>query len=509
MGLRERVEREGHKVSEYAIYARDSHSHLRRTRRGPSVAVSTPFPYTLAIDEGALVSILEEELLRHGHKVRRSIDVVSVTHTSPTSMTIHLADNASNTLSEISVRFAFGCDSGSTACDSFVQIPTTRHPKMRWVEADVSVRTDFEDIHRRCTIHSILGSCVLTPRPGGIKIQTQLTPLDAQSAQWDDNRMLAALQARVAATLSPYKLEFSTNKALSSRMTVVTKSLADNFANDRLNLFLLGPLASILSPLTRQCLNTGIMNAWNLCWKVALVLKGLAKHSILSTYDIERRELHIKAMEFDVQVDELFGKRDYIYPSFVGLHDLEEASGYTSGVGCRYVSDLVRCERRTWIRPAPEPITPGKRLLPATLIRHVDGSKLGLLEALGSDCRFKLLIFAGNLDAAMFHGLAGFLTSPKSPLLAAKTSDGTPDGSVDLFLIHALPHLTVSIRDLPQPYPRFAENIFEDEAGRWHADIGIAPSYGGICLVRPDGYVAIVSNGDDCESVTRYIEVMR
>ena len=36
-------------------------------------------------------------------------------------------------------------------------------------------------------------------------------------------------------------------------------------------------------------MNTGIQDAHNLAWKLALVLKGVAGPELLSTYDMERR----------------------------------------------------------------------------------------------------------------------------------------------------------------------------------------------------------------------------
>ena len=52
--------------------------------------------------------------------------------------------------------------------------------------------------------------------------------------------------------------------------------------------FLAGDAAHIHTPAGGQGMNTGIQDAYNLAWKLALVLKGFASQSILDTYHEER-----------------------------------------------------------------------------------------------------------------------------------------------------------------------------------------------------------------------------
>ncbi len=52
--------------------------------------------------------------------------------------------------------------------------------------------------------------------------------------------------------------------------------------------FLLGDAAHVHSPVGGQGMNTGIGDAINLAWKLAAVLKGSARESLLATYELER-----------------------------------------------------------------------------------------------------------------------------------------------------------------------------------------------------------------------------
>lgn len=60
----------------------------------------------------------------------------------------------------------------------------------------------------------------------------------------------------------------------------------DHFREGRI--FLAGDSAHIHSPAGGQGMNTGLQDAYNLCWKLALVLKKKAKLNLLETYNEER-----------------------------------------------------------------------------------------------------------------------------------------------------------------------------------------------------------------------------
>src|SRR5262249_56454120 len=52
--------------------------------------------------------------------------------------------------------------------------------------------------------------------------------------------------------------------------------------------FLLGDAAHIHSPAGAQGMNTGLQDAYNLAWKLALVVQGRADAALLDTYEQER-----------------------------------------------------------------------------------------------------------------------------------------------------------------------------------------------------------------------------
>jgi 2-polyprenyl-6-methoxyphenol hydroxylase-like FAD-dependent oxidoreductase len=70
------------------------------------------------------------------------------------------------------------------------------------------------------------------------------------------------------------------------------------------NYFLAGDAAHIHSPAGGQGMNTGLQDAYNLCWKLALVLQGKADEKLLDTYNEERLPFATWLLKF---TDRFFG----------------------------------------------------------------------------------------------------------------------------------------------------------------------------------------------------------
>jgi len=73
-----------------------------------------------------------------------------------------------------------------------------------------------------------------------------------------------------------------------TRQTIYTfhAALAETFSKGCI--FLLGDAAHLMPPFGGQGMNCGLRDAHNLCWKLALVLQGLANPTLLDTYHEER-----------------------------------------------------------------------------------------------------------------------------------------------------------------------------------------------------------------------------
>lgn len=71
--------------------------------------------------------------------------------------------------------------------------------------------------------------------------------------------------------------------------------VAQAFRKDRV--FLAGDAAHVMPPTGGFGGNTGVQDAHNLCWKLALVLKGIASPALLDSYEAERRPVSALTVE--------------------------------------------------------------------------------------------------------------------------------------------------------------------------------------------------------------------
>jgi 3-(3-hydroxy-phenyl)propionate hydroxylase len=119
---------------------------------------------------------------------------------------------------------------------------------------------------------------VVHPQPGDLwRFDWQLPP----DTDVDEERRSGRLDERVQAlTLgAPYEIEWLSSYRFHQR-------IVDRMRIGRV--LLAGDAAHALPPFGARGMNSGIQDADNLAWKLALVVKGRAPSSLLSTYHIER-----------------------------------------------------------------------------------------------------------------------------------------------------------------------------------------------------------------------------
>lgn len=117
------------------------------------------------------------------------------------------------------------------------------------------------------------------PLPGNVwRLDYQLGP-DAQVREIDD----AGARALVEAHLGP-DVDF---EVVWSGIWVYRNQLAERFRQGRV--VLIGDAAHAFSPFGGRGGNSGIQDAENIAWKLALVVRGLASEALIDSYDVERR----------------------------------------------------------------------------------------------------------------------------------------------------------------------------------------------------------------------------
>ncbi|TDD80098.1 3-(3-hydroxyphenyl)propionate hydroxylase [Actinomadura darangshiensis] len=239
----------------------------------PSAAV--PYPNVLMVPQWRTEQILRDRLMELGGRVDRgelagfTKDAEGVTATLADGTTIHAA-------------YLVGADGGRSAVRKTLGIAfegETREEERMLIGDVQTTDLDRDHWHTWADMEKQTVRVGLVPLPGTDDFQ-----FTAPIQPGDDPELTLATYQKV--------LEAGTDRT-DIRLTGLTWSsiyrvnirMAERFRDGRV--FLAGDAAHVHSPAGGQGLNTGVQDAYNLGWKLAVVLKG-GPSTLLDTYEEER-----------------------------------------------------------------------------------------------------------------------------------------------------------------------------------------------------------------------------
>jgi len=232
--------------------------------------------------------------------------------------------------------------------------------------------------------------------------------------------------------------------------------------------FVLGDAAHVHSPVGAQGMNTGLQDAYNLAWKLALVVQGKADASLLATYEEERipiaqRLLNTTDRGFRIVVSDnplagIFRTQVMarVGSTLMRFKPVQQAAFRTvSQTGIHYGWSSLSGNTENLPGDAPKA---GDRFPWLHLKFAANGPVEDSFQKL-DDTRFNLLAFGQPVPAVESVGMGGLLSA------------------------HALPPDPMNDKEL--------------------ARAGIpSPSF---YLVRPDGYVGLCGTRIDSAAISRYV----
>lgn len=536
------LDSKGNHVSESAFWSPNAQEKLERTHVGPEVVHATPYPWILAVSQRETEEAFDHDLHTKGQRVDRPTQLLSFQYTDDPKFPIQalVKHKFTNTTSIYRCKYMIGSDGAGSTTRRLMGIKSDSsiHDDV-WVVADVQLDTDFPDRRRRAVIRSPAGTIMMIPNAGGLnRIYTQLTPKEAASlggvdesqfekpetclmhTEWKDTDMLQILQSRLKEVLAPYtgnikKIHWISQYRIKQRMV--------RDFSDGSRVFMVGDACHTHSPKAAQGLNISMMDAYNLTWKLALILQGKMESKVLQTYNTERKKIGEELLEFDDKFAHQFSRKEVLDKNEQVYNIYKKAHGFTTGIGLRYEQNvLIDYNVDVSIDDkSVESLTPGKRLYAPAVVRHIDGSPTSILDDMPSVGRFHLFVFAGNaLSQNRLQSCARYLTSGDSIL--TRYSSGfarewafedirriMPENKgrvIDLFLIHTESHHDFDLATLPAPFPEWQYRVYTDKEGKEHRDRGVDPSIGAMVLVRPDGYISLVTGLENGLAITEFMD---
>ncbi|KAK7951034.1 phenol 2-monooxygenase [Apiospora aurea] len=400
-----------------------------------------------------------------------------------------------------------------------------------WGVMDIVPITDFPDVRTRCMIHSASnGSLMIIPRENKlVRLYIQLTEVST-GGRVDRSTITHEMIFKAAQKIiAPYKLEYHYCDWWTAYQ--IGQRVGQHFTKcDRV--FLAGDAVHTHSPKAGQGMNVSMSDAYNLGWKIGLVTKKIMPRKILSTYELERKQIANELIEFDHKFSRLFSGRpqkDILDETGVSMDEFSKAFNmshmFTSGLGVNYSpSALVSkpsekallLESDKEVQHEGSPVAksklsaaahckPGMRFPSYQVVEQCDARPWTLHHKMPSDGRFRLWVFGGDISQPAARERMGPAATPFAG--TARFRLDRPPSVVDVLLVHRAPRGEVELlRDLHDVYHPFDaklgwdyDKVFADGEsyheghGRAYEGYGVDPDKGAVVVVRPDGYVGLVT----------------
>src|SRR6266704_6714919 len=234
----------------------------------------TSFPFLLFVSQAETEAVLNDHLAARGVHVERGVELVAFqADQNGVTCTLRCADGQTE---QARARYLVGCDGAG------IPFVGGAYPQT-FTLADLEVDGGLD----RNTAYAFIGQeGILFFFPLGRPASWRLLGMHPtlQGRQEPERPSLEELQALVDAftggRLRLHDPVWLTYFRLQHRH-------ATRYRAGRV--FLAGDAAHVHSPAGAQGMNTGIQDAWNLGWKLALATRGVAKEALLDSYDAERR----------------------------------------------------------------------------------------------------------------------------------------------------------------------------------------------------------------------------
>ncbi len=545
-GLADRLVREGYWVNEVCFWRPDPEdrtSIMRAGRIKDTEEDLSEFPHVI-VNQARMLAYLRDHMERspsrsapfYGlHAAEVEIDTRGSSDYPVTVTLRHMRGlEEAEDISTVRAKYVVGCDGSRSRIRSAIGRELAGdETNESWGVMDVLSVTDFPDVRVKCAINSAdHGNLLIIPREGGYLVRFYIELDEVSGDEMLDSR-----------SVTPERLASVANRILHPYGIVVKhvgwwsvyeigQRLCDKFddvpveetATQLPRVFIAGDACHTHSAKAGQGMNVSMADTWNLGWKLAFVLRGMAKPELLRTYSEERQAVAQELIDFDREFSRLFSARaakpgDAQTESF----DPEEFQKYftaqgrfTAGIATRYAPSMITADAN--FQHLAEGFPVGMRFHSAPVVRLADAKPLHLGHVHRADGAWRIYIFADDDDprvaSSRLRELCQFLESDASPLKRFTESGAEPDSVIDVRAIFQQSHHELAVDRMPAvllprkgrfglidyekmfcPDPN-ADDIFEVR--------GVNRETGCMVVVRPDQYVSHILPLDRHESLTNF-----
>ncbi|BBM04012.1 hypothetical protein GL2_40860 [Microbulbifer sp. GL-2] len=272
------------------------------------------------LGQSHLENLLDEKLTEKGSSVKRLIKVDNIEIKG---------DGCYTTLNNgeiISSRYVVGADGSKSFVRNLFDVDfEIVRPNIIWAVIDGILDTDFPKVPEIIVFQAETADVAWIPREG--KLDRFYVRMDTKEFSIED-----AID-KINKVTRPYSVRFKEIEWFSQFS--VRESVAENFIlQDKI--FLAGDAAHIHSVNGGQGLNTGISDAFNLIWKINMVMNHGMPSNLLRTYEYERKPVAKNVIEGSGELTRStkFSEAGMHAQDYVKI--IEKRAGYITGMGVEY-----------------------------------------------------------------------------------------------------------------------------------------------------------------------------
>jgi len=438
--------------------------------------IESPYPYILMIPQHTTEAILTDRIVRQGGTVERGVELVSLTQRADG---VEVVLRSTSGIEERTwTSLLIGCDGAHSTVRHLLGAPfvgTTVEQSF----TTGNVRMHWDLPHDQALAYLNRGRLITYfPLPDGHhRFIIAYQPGEAPQGE------VTLEEIQRAIDICGPKGSRASDPGFLARYYVHQRKV-EHYVHQRV--ILAGDAAHIHSPLGAQGMNTGMQDAMNLAWKLALVVQGRAPARLLESYQIERAAVGTRLLQDDEQLTHqaflhhplATATRDCVAPCLTQLPQMQQVITSTAAelrISYQH-GPLVAEYRGEQVKSAPSRVKVGDRAPNGSISPGKQTAPHQLYDVL-TGTRHALLIFVQKLDEA------------RSREMQSQLSDWW---------------------DLLDVYPiRRLEQDGEDEQTLYDPDGVLAERYGiadeGMVLIRPDGYISFRSQPIAGEPLQRYL----
>ena len=525
-GLSEKLVREAYWVNETVFWRpapEDGAKIVRAGRVQDTEDGLSEFPHVI-VNQARLLGYLEEHMQKSPSRLVPDYGWefagLTIEPTGDHPVSVELENAKTRERKTVRAKYVVGCDGArSRVRDAIGAVPRGDFANHAWGVVDMLAVTDFPDIRMKAAIQSAdEGNILLIPREGGYLVRLYVDLGEIDPANREAFRTITQEQVIETArrVLRPYTLDvrnvvwfavYQVGQRVTDRFDDV---LAGEAGSRSPRVFIAGDACHTHSAKAGQGMNVSMQDAYNLGWKLASVLEGRAKLSLLDTYHVERHAIAQGLIDFDKKWSKIMASppRNPDHPELGGvdpaeLQDYFVMSGrYTAGIATHYprATNLTALATHQGLAKG---FTTGMRFHSAPVVRLADAKPMQLGHAARADGAWRIYAFA-DVSRDRLRALMDYLAqSERSPIRRYTPQGADIDSVIDVRGIFQQGHRDLEVEALPAMLlPRKGPFSLVDYEKAFTPDLksgqdifdlrGIDRALGAMVVVRPDQYVANV-----------------